>query len=264
MYTHTLGTFSYDYLNHRSYLPMVGMVIVFAELIPPAWYVSRAKLFLSTAWVVVAGLCILAARQAGAFYDQPTFDDFAVITNPHSVVAWCNRGKLRADNGRPREAIGDFNRALQLLPTHAPAYNDRANCKGALNDIQGALEDLTKAIYYDSNYALAYSNFGRWKAAAGDTVAAMAAYNRSINLDPNYSGVFNNRGVIYAMRRDFTHAAADFETAIRLEPTFTEAMVNLGRTRLQIGDPSGACELWNKAARMGNVQAGSLLVKLCR
>ena len=263
MYRHELGSHAYDYLNHRSYLPLVGVLLVLADAVPGVWYSGRRSAFIMTATVVTFITGILAWRQTGYFADPPAFYNQAIRTNPESALALNNRGKLRSDGGDARGSIGDFNAAIRLFPSYSMAYNNRGNGKGLLGDFAGAIADLTSAVTFDTSYALGFSNLGRWKALAGDTAGALADYNRSIRLDPRFAGSYNNRGALLGQRGDYDHAADDFQKAIDLDPLFSEAMLNLGRVKLYRGDRAGACVLWREAERLGNRGVQGLLQQYC-
>jgi hypothetical protein len=263
MYRHELGSHAYDYLNHRSYLPLVGMLLLLADAVPRVWYSGTRSAFIMVATAVAFITGILAWRQIGYFADPPAFYNEAIRTNPESALALNNRGKLRSDFGDARGSIGDFDAAIRLFPAYSMAFNNRGNVKGLLGDYAGAIADLTSAMMFDSSYALGFSNLGRWKSMIGDTAGALVDYNHSIQLDPRFAGSYNNRGALLGQRGDYDHAAADFQKAIDLDPFFSEAMLNLGRVKLYRGDLTGACILWREAGRLGNQGVQGLLQQYC-
>ncbi len=263
MYRHELGSHAYDYLNHRSYLPLVGVLLLLAEAVPAAWYSGARSAFITVAAAVALFAGILAWRQVGFFADPPAFYNQAIRTNPESALALNNRGKLRSDGGDVRGSIGDFDAAIRLFSRLSMAFNNRGNSKGLMGDYAGAIADLTRAVTLDTSYALGFSNLGRWKSLTGDTAGALADYNRSIRLDPRFSGSYNNRGALLGQRGDYVHAAADFQKAIDLDPHFSEAMLNLGRVKLYKGDRSGACTVWREAERLGNPRVQPYLQQYC-
>ena len=267
MYTHELGSHAYNYLNHRSYLPMVGIFLVLVEAVPASWRKAGRWPFVIGAAGLVILLCVLAIRQTGYFADPQAFYNQAVRTNPASALALNNRGRLEADGGDPNalpNAMRDYNLAIQLFPRYAMAYNNRANARGQASDLPGAIEDLTKAVTLDSTYALGFSNLGRWKAMVGDTAGAMADYNRAIRLDPHFAGGYNNRGALLGAQGRYDRASADFQAAIDNDPNFSEAMLNLGLVKLDLGDLPAACVQWQKASRLGNQRARAMLAQHCR
>ncbi len=265
MYCHELGSHAYDYLNHRSYLPLLGIILLLAEAMPAAWYSSRSKgAIIAVGTAAALAVAILLWRQVGYFADPPAFYNQAIRTNPESALAFNNRGKLRSDGGDMKGSLTDFDAAIRLLPGYSMAYNNRGNSKGLLGDYAGAIRDLSFAVKFDSSYALGFSNLGRWKAITGDTAGALADYNRSIGLDSHFAGSYNNRGALLGQMGDFDHAAADFQKSIDLDPLFSEAMLNLGLIRIKRNDRAGACALWHRAAELGNARVQGFLQQYCQ
>ncbi|XP_076850349.1 tetratricopeptide repeat protein 36 [Brachyhypopomus gauderio] len=56
------------------------------------------------------------------------------------------KGVAAAESGQVEVALGHFNQAIQLLPSRASAYNNRAQAKRLQGDIGGATDDLDRAI----------------------------------------------------------------------------------------------------------------------
>ncbi len=80
-------------------------------------------------------------------------------------------------------AIKDYDKAIEIDPENAMAYNNRGNVKQYLRDLQGAIQDYDKAIEIDPNYATAYNNRGIAKQAQGDLQGAIQDYPK-LDLDP--------------------------------------------------------------------------------
>ncbi|WP_373537852.1 tetratricopeptide repeat protein [Microcoleus sp.] len=71
--------------------------------------------------------------------------DRAIQLNPNDAIAYNNRGVTKYALGRNQEAIADYDRAIQLNPNYADAYKNRGNLKSTLDDKQSAIEDYQKA-----------------------------------------------------------------------------------------------------------------------
>ena len=69
-----------------------------------------------------------------------------VRSRPNDPTAYNTRGAAYARVGRYSEALGDFNRALQLDPNYAPAYTNRALAYRQTNRNDQALADFSRAI----------------------------------------------------------------------------------------------------------------------
>jgi tetratricopeptide (TPR) repeat protein len=74
---------------------------------------------------------------------------FALDPKEHpewSAEAWALRGWLLEREGRPREALPFYDRAIELVPAYAFAYHRRGSALADAGDEAGAIEQLRKAI----------------------------------------------------------------------------------------------------------------------
>jgi protein O-mannosyl-transferase len=263
-YRSQFGSNGYNYLNHRAYLPMVGILLILIEAFPRAWLAQRRRELYVAGGAVVVLLCILAHRQSACFADALTFYDQAIQTNPKSALAYNHRGKFKADSGDGWGALADYDNAIRLYPKFSLAYNNRAEAKGLLGDTPGAIDDLSTAMAIDPDNVLFYSNRGRWHSVAGNTAAALADYDRGIALNSHFASIYSNRGVLRANAGDWDGAEADFAAALAQDPQFTDAMFNRGLIRMRRGDKSTACSEWLRASQLQDAAAGQAFRQSCR
>jgi tetratricopeptide (TPR) repeat protein len=264
MYSQPFGGYGYNYLNHRTYLPMIGILLILIEAVPDAWLAQRQKELHVIGGVVVALLCILAYRQSTSFADTTAFYDQAVQTNPKSAFALNYRGKFKVDAGNFRSALIDYDNALRLYPNYPLAYSNRGLAKGSLGDVSGAIDDFNKAIALDPGNAIYYGNRGRWEELGGKTDAALADYSQAIAIRPHFAGFYNNRGALKAKANDLDGAEADFVAALARDPQLADVMYNLGLIRIRRGDRSGACSALLNAAQLQNESAHKAYQQFCR
>jgi tetratricopeptide (TPR) repeat protein len=264
MYSQEFGKYAYNYLNHRAYLPMIGILLVLVDVVPGSWLAQRRKAFYLIGGGAVVLLCFLAYRQSENFKNALTFYKQAVRTNPQSALAYNHLGKYTADAGNHRSALSYYDTALRLYPQYPLAYNNRAEAKGILGDAQGAIDDLNKALELKPDSAPMHSNRGRWYDSLGNSKAALEDFNRGIELDPNFGGNWNNRGALKAKANDQEGAAADFREAIRCDPGMSDPLFNLGLVLLKSGDTAGACKEWLSASQLRNRNAVSAYQKYCQ
>ncbi len=138
-------------------------------------------------WVALAFI-ILAASAAQA-------------QTPASAESYLRRGLARQARGNVSGALADFNRALELKPTLAPAN------------------------YYGGH--LLYER-GDYKAAIGD-------YDRLVELDPRNPAAYYNRGVARLALRDWAGAAGDMTGAISLDARHARAYYVRGVAKHMLG-----------------------------
>jgi tetratricopeptide (TPR) repeat protein len=148
LYRQLLGAHAFTYLNHRSYLPMVGIIIVLMVAIPSIGKRVSARLPVAAFAIVLIILCLLAHRQSAFFADSITFYNQAIRTNPSSAFALNNRASLRSERG----------------------------------DIQGAIQDMDAALRLDPDFPACLLNRGILAAYVGDTVGACGMWVRAAGM----------------------------------------------------------------------------------
>ena len=94
--------------------------------------------------------------------------------------------------GECEKAIACFDKAIELNPVDAKAYNDRGLAYLDLEQYELAIENCDKAI----------------------------------ELNPKLTEPYNNRGLAYAYLKQYGRAIEDYDKAIKLDPNHTRAYVN--------------------------------------
>ncbi len=173
----------------------------------------------------------------------------------HSISAetYFTRENAKADLEQYSAAIINYNKAIQLKPDYAMAYNNRGAAKRKLGQYVDAITDFDKAIQLKPDYAIAYSNRGEAQAELGQYSIAITDYNKAIQLKPDYAMAYNNRGVAKAELGQYSIAITDFDKAIQLKPdetTTAMAYNNRGAAKRKLGQYVAAISDYNKAIQL--------------
>lgn len=81
------------------------------------------------------------------------------------------------------EAIAKYTEAIEIVPTNAVYYSNRAAAYSSAGQHGLAIKDAKHAIELDPTYARAYSRLGLANYALGDTQAAVDAYQKGIEIE---------------------------------------------------------------------------------
>jgi len=189
-----------DFLEHRLYLPMIGLFIILAEI---DWI---KKLDWSKKTVKIIATCvflfffILSYLHQQTFKNRVTFWQSAAKTSPHSALANRNLGAMYyLDNDLVR-AEKSYRRALSLNENEPMVHNNLG------------------VIYLDNK------NYGQ----------AEKEFKKELSLYPAYDKALFNLGNLYYQEKRLTEAAELWAEALRVNPRYYEAYSRLLNLKNQL------------------------------
>ncbi len=144
-------------------------------------------------------------------------------------------------------AIAEHNKAIELDPNLALAYNNLGNALFIKGDLEGAIANLRQATKLDPTFALAYKNLGGGLYLKKDLDGAIAAYNKATELDAQDAIAPFSLGNARYEKQDVDGAIAAYKTAIARDPRYAAAYNNLGRTLHSKNDLDGAIAAYKEA-----------------
>jgi tetratricopeptide (TPR) repeat protein len=77
-----------------------------------------------------------------------------------TAKSYFTAGLEKYEEGLYKEALAEYNKAIELNPQFADAYSNRGMIKSKLGDREGAIADYTKAIELNPKLDAAYFNRG--------------------------------------------------------------------------------------------------------
>lgn len=162
---------------------------------------------------------------------KEAIDDFnkAIQLAPENATAYNNRGNALMDLGHPEEAIKDFDRAIALSPSYGAAYNNRGNAYAALHQYEQAFQSFRKAAELSPQSGVAFNGRGRTHAELARFHAAVRDLTRAISLDPKYAAAYRNRAEANFAIGNYAEAASDATQALDLEPDLPQPKLVLLR-----------------------------------
>jgi tetratricopeptide (TPR) repeat protein len=108
-------------------------------------------------------------------------DDWAFLDTNFYISEGVNHRK----QGNIKQAILDFNKAIELSPNSAIAYYHRANTCDEAGDLDQAIYDYTKSLELDVNLAMAYASRGIAYYATGKLQQALSDFEQYLSLSPD-------------------------------------------------------------------------------
>ena len=152
--------------------------------------------------------------------------DRAIELNPQDAIAYNSRGTAKDNMGNYEDAIADYDRAIEFDPKYAMAYGNRGNTKSKLGNYEDAVVDINRAIELNPQDATAYGNLGNTKLQMADYEGSIAAADRAIELNPQDARAYSIRGTVKTKTENFEGAIADYDRALEIDPKYTKAVHN--------------------------------------
>lgn len=127
----------------------------------------------------------------------------AWVTPNNSNDGWC--GRYHGSNSHPPQILATSMDYFEL----ANYEYDKGNCREAV-------EAYTKSIELNPSYAQSYNNRAYTYMRLREFDKALADLNMALTINPNYVNALRNRADVYSKIPDYQKAEADYERAIEL------------------------------------------------
>ncbi len=149
-------------------------------------------------------------------------------------------GDIRLKQGRPRDALREFDAAVRLVQAFPEAHCNRGVALQELGRLADALAAEDKALALRPTYATAHFNRGNILKDLGRRDEAIAAYERALKAQPAYPEALVNRGMVLANAGRAVDALNDFRRALSLRPGYVAAHVGAAGAYAQVNQVAEA------------------------
>jgi cytochrome c-type biogenesis protein CcmH/NrfG len=134
------------------------------------------------------------------------------------VRVWCELGALEEEQRNWVSARSAYERALDLLPTYAPAALALADLIRRTESAQASIPVLVQVLEADPYELEALTALGQALLEDGRTVQALEAFARVLRFDPQHPAALYHQGTGFARQRQFDQAVRVWERVIELDP----------------------------------------------
>jgi Flp pilus assembly protein TadD len=236
-----MGTVLLFFVNARYRLPVLPALMILAAA-GLAWLLDGVR---RRRWrrilPAAAALAVLFVLTNADFYGTHVGDR----AQTHNTI-----GLAHASKGRYREAVGAYERALELSPEYARAMNNMGLALEELGRESEAAGMYRRAAATDTTLATAPNNLGALLWRSGDAETAVAAFAEAIERDPRLPEARANLGMLLSEAGRLEEAERQLAAAVTLRPSFAEAWNALGRVNERLDRPSRAIAAYSEAVRV--------------
>ncbi len=214
-------------LEHRLYLPMVGVALAAAAVI--SRFDERWSLVIT--FPLLAVLAFATSARLATFHDDFALWSRAIERVPDSAYARHGYALALARIGRDSEAIEVFHEVLRLDPKFDKARYELALALGRTGQREQAIATIHDLLDRDPNdvdgwNALAFL----WK-QSGDLAKCKDALEQGLRIDPQNAVLLENLGDVLSQEGDHARALSTFEELVRLHPQTAAYRRKLDRLR---------------------------------
>ncbi len=183
----------------------------------------------------------------------------AIERNPFISTAYEVRGVALQNMGRQREAIADYDRALEQLPHSRNILLNKAIAQEEIEDYAGADSTYSTLLRIFPKFDTGYVGRARLHLAQGDTVAALADIDTALSINKNSTNAYSLRSdIAIKSKKDYESALADMNEAIKLQPQFAGYFINRAYLRYNLNDYFGAMADYDYAIQLEPLNATAL------
>jgi tetratricopeptide (TPR) repeat protein len=256
----------YSFLGYRIILPMVGILIVAADLLVPfmaragvsARRVPIAVCFSLIFAFLVMCLAFVDMRKAELWLDPVVFwgnvvaklpPDDANLERASTVQALNSLGLYLQRNGRRSEAIDLHRRALLKAPRSFDALASLGNAYAAMGKVDRAQSYFYKALEVRPESADAHLALGRLFTRKGLSGKALKQFGEAVRLQPGNPMALYEMGRALMTQGDIQSAESFLRRATEINPRLHEAQYSLGKVLMKTGRHQAALDLLKKTLK---------------
>ncbi len=200
------------FVEHRMYLPMLGLILVVIDLVRHTQLETKMPLVLAGIVALLAGLTF---QRSALWASEIALWSDAVSGSPQKIRPQFQLAFAHYTAGQCAQAVSGFERTAQLGKPTTQLLADwglALDCMGRPDEARAKFEEVAgkqPSAYIYSQIAMIYGKQNRLD-------DALQALDRAAAIDPNFDPIYSYRGVVYYKQAEFEKSKAAFEQALRL------------------------------------------------
>jgi tetratricopeptide (TPR) repeat protein len=166
------------------------------------------------------------------------------------AVVWRNKGAVLQSQKKYDQAIGAYDRALQLDPTYASAWRNKGDIQQELENYSAAIIAYDRALLLEPHYTAALNSKGQALNKMGRRAEALVILDEALTIDPRYDFAWRNKGDVLSALERYSEAIAAYDQAIEINPDYTYAWNGKGVVHREMGRYAEALAAFDKALEL--------------
>jgi len=238
--------------DRYTYLPQIGLLIAAAWLIKDisARWKYRTSILTIIAVLIITALCVASYIQVTIWRDSLSLWAHTLHNTSHNHIAHDHLGCALYESDKVDEAFEQFQQALRIKPTYAPAHNHLGAALAQTGNIGKAFRHFTTALEINPHYAAAHNNLGMALLGQNSLKRAVSSFQNACLLNPSSTTYHFNLALALQKQGDITAALKYFNKALTVDPAFKTAHYMIGNIYYKTGCPASAIEHYEAELQM--------------
>jgi tetratricopeptide (TPR) repeat protein len=218
------------------FLPSLAFCLLVPHLVTRF---AKSKTLWAISGVVLVSFSALTMMRNPVWRDNTKLFRTDVENSPNSAKARTAGGaeawKASKKETNPKkkadlldEALLHINRAVEIYPGHALAWDFRGHILMDRMQYAEALQSYDKAISLQPESPLFVRNKGVAASVAKEYGQSAQAFEKYLKLAPSDASAWYDLGLVYENSKDYPKSVAAYEKCVSLQPTQSEALGKIG------------------------------------
>jgi len=205
-----------DFLEHRIYVPLMGLLIVFSEISFVKNLDLNKKLTKTVLLAIFVLLVVINFIHNNNFKDKIAFWENAVKYSPSHPLSHKNLGAMYYLDGNLGAAKIEFEKSVAINPTEAMIHNNLGLIYYREGNYEKAEEEYFRELELYPNYDNAYMNLGLLYYQEGDKDKAAEMWFKTIQVNPDHKDALKSLTIYYSQdKKDQAKANYYYQEAVK-------------------------------------------------
>ncbi|MHC4444549.1 MAG: tetratricopeptide repeat protein [Planctomycetota bacterium] len=237
-------------VEYKTYLPSIGLVLIFAEFCRLLCHRIPIKVTVPLAGVLAVVLMTTTISRNVIYQSGFNLWSDVAEKSPNNYRAYNSLGVYFFFEGRIEESIAQYHKVLRLVPNHDRAHNNLGNSLLEQKQYDKAIQHYMKAVQSNPKYTHAYLNWGAALARQGKYEEAIDRFDKALELSPDSFKTHYQYGLALVQLNRLDEAIEHFAATVKLAPNYAEAYYCMGLAQARKGDVDNAIKSYQETLRI--------------
>lgn len=236
-------------VEHRMYMPMIGIAILSSAIITPVLHKKWLFVFIG---FISFSLMLRTCLRNFEWRDKSTLWGSALEVNPLSARAMYSIGHIYLLESDTSKAMHEFSKALKQNPRHVPSLAASALIQLEKGNTISAEKLLKQALNLEPFDVVSAQNMGYLLEVKNQPLAALPYYKRAVKFSKGNPEPYIDLGTLYLKLNRVDQSIHQFKIAINLKAKSARLHNNLGYAYQIKGQEDHARQEYQKALEINS------------